>query len=89
MSEPQTTYYLGHVNWDSSYRDVRLYDSAAAQNQGILAQMLPQYTTTGNTFFRNHVRRLSVGFRADVLQADGINYMAWRNGTTGKWWYAF
>ena len=89
MSEPQTTYYLGHVNWDSSYRDVRLYDSATAQNQGILAQMLPQYTTTGNTFFRNHVRRLSVGFRADVLQADAINYMAWRNGTTGKWWYAF
>lgn len=89
MSQPSTTYYLGHVPWDSSYRDVRLYSSASAQNAGILAHMLAKYTTSGNTFFRNHVRMLRVGFRADELQADGINYMAWRNGSTGKWWYAF
>lgn len=89
MSTPETTYYLGHVNWDSSYRDVRLYGSPQEQNDGILAQMLPKYTTAGNTFMRNHARMLRVGFRADVIQEDGVNYMCWRNGSTGKWWYAF
>ena len=89
MSQPATTFYLGHVPWDSTYRDVRLYASESAQRTGIMGFMNPAFTTSGNTFFRNHARMLRVPFHATRLQEAGVNYIAWQNGSSGKWWYAF
>ena len=89
MSQPTTTFYLGHVPWDSTYRDVRLYASESAQRTGIMGFMNPALTTSGNTFFRNHARMLRVPFHATTLQEAGVNYIAWQNGSSGKWWYAF
>lgn len=89
MSTPETTFYLGHVPWDSSYRDVRLYANESAQLTGIMGFMNPAFTTNGNTFFRNHAVQLRVPFHATRLQEAGINYIAWRNGASGKWWFAF
>lgn len=89
MSQPATTFYLGHVPWDSSYRDVRNYASESAQRSGIMGFMNPAFTTSGNTFFRNHARMLRVPFHATTLQEAGVNYIAWQNGSSGKWWYAF
>ena len=89
MSQPATTFYLGHVPWDSSYRDVRQYASESAQRSGIMGFMNPTFTTSGNTFFRNHARMLRVPFHASTLQEAGVNYIAWQNGSSGKWWYAF
>lgn len=89
MTQPATTFYLGHVPWDSSYRDVRLYESESAQRTGIMGFMNPTFTTSGNTFFRNHARMLRVPFHANALQEAGVNYIAWQNGSSGKWWYAF
>lgn len=89
MSTPETTFYLGHVPWDSSYRDVRLYASESAQLTGIMGFMNPAFTATGNTFFRNHATQLRVPFHATRLQEAGINYIAWQNGASGKWWFAF
>ena len=89
MSQPATTFYLGHVPWDSSYRDVRQYASESAQRTGIMGFMNSRFTTSGNTFFRNHAHMLRVPFHATTLQEAGVNYIAWQNGSTGKWWYAF
>ena len=89
MSQPATTFYLGHVPWDSSYRDVRNYASESAQRSGIMGFMNPAFTTSGNTFFRNHARMLRVPFHATSLHEAGVNYIAWQNGSSGKWWYAF
>ena len=85
--EPNGTVYIGHVDWDDSYRNVRLYTSSEKQLAGILGMM--EGTLTANTY--TYVRKDSViRVAKNAEQLYLYNYVAYRNSNySNKMFYAF
>lgn len=86
--EPSTQIYVGHVDWDNSYRNVRLWADAASQEAGIRAMLEPSAITPSQyTYIRKD------GILRIMLNAERLypyNYCMYKNANYGdKWFYCF
>lgn len=85
--EPSGNMYIGHVDWDDSYRNVRLYTSEINQRSGILAMLTGTLNRNTYTYIRKD-GAVRVAFNAEELYK--YNYVAYRNNNYGdKMFYAF
>lgn len=85
--EPATKLYLGHVPWDRSYRNVRLYSDRGAQQAAMLERMVTSFNREDYNYQRVN-NSLVVGLNAE--QCYSLNYVMFQNSNYGsRWFYAF
>lgn len=78
---------IGTVPWDTSYQNVRLYESETAQNLGISSFMNQYLEGILYTYVRKD-STIRVEMNAELLY--GYNYVMYQNKNYGtKWFYAF